>query len=128
MPLVYFDIVRGRRPDEVRKLLDTAHAAMVEAFQVPDRDRYQVVNNHEPGELLALDTGLGIARTDRLVIAHVVSRRRTQARKQRLYELLAAKLQRDCGLEPTDLIVSITENDDEDCGHGRAQFLTGELH
>jgi hypothetical protein len=31
--------------------------------------------------------------------------------------------------DPADLIVSITENDDEDWsfGHGRAQFLTGEL-
>jgi hypothetical protein len=30
---------------------------------------------------------------------------------------------------PADLIVSITENSDEDWsfGHGRAQFLTGEL-
>jgi phenylpyruvate tautomerase PptA (4-oxalocrotonate tautomerase family) len=129
MPLLYFDMIRGRGPDEVRKLLDTAHAAVVEAFEVPERDRYQVVNNHDPGELVALDTGLGIERTDRLVIIRVVSRRRTSEQKQRLYEVLAARLQRDCGLAPTDLIVSITENDDEDWsfGRGRAQFLTGEL-
>jgi hypothetical protein len=32
-------------------------------------------------------------------------------------------------LDPADLVVSLTENDDEErsFGHGRAQFLTGEL-
>jgi hypothetical protein len=68
MPLLYFDMVRGRRPEEVRSLLQCAHAAVVESFEVPERDCYQVVNNHDPGEVIALDTGLGIERTDRLVI------------------------------------------------------------
>jgi 4-oxalocrotonate tautomerase len=49
--------------------------------------------------------------------------------KQRFYELVAANLATRCGLDPADLIVSITDNGDEDWsfGHGRAQFLTGEL-
>jgi phenylpyruvate tautomerase PptA (4-oxalocrotonate tautomerase family) len=57
------------------------------------------------------------------------SGRRTRQQKQNLYALLAEKLQKECGLDPTDLIVSIIENDDKDWsfGQGRAQFLTGEL-
>jgi Tautomerase enzyme len=49
--------------------------------------------------------------------------------KEKFYELLAANLAERCGLDPADLIVSISENDDDDWsfGHGRAQFLTGEL-
>jgi phenylpyruvate tautomerase PptA (4-oxalocrotonate tautomerase family) len=130
MPLLYFDVIEGRGPGELKALLDTAHAAMVEAFGVPERDRYQVVKSHPAGEIVALDTGLGIDRSDQLVILHVVSRRRTRAQKERLYGLLADRLRRDCGLDPTDLVVSVTENDDEDWsfGLGRAQFLTGELH
>lgn len=59
----------------------------------------------------------------------MVSRRRPRELKQKFYELLASRLAGRCGLDPADLIVSITENDDEDWsfGHGRAQFLTGEL-
>lgn len=129
MPLLYFDIIGGREPEEVRALLDSAHAAVVEAFGVPERDRYQVVNTHPAEEIVAQDTGLGFERSDRLVIVHVVSRRRTSAQKQRFYALLAENLHRDCGLDATDLIVSITENGDDDWsfGAGRAQFLTGEL-
>ena len=129
MPLLYFDLVGGRTPDEVRRLLDSAHAAVVTAFEVPERDRYQVVNLHPADEIVALDTGLGYERSERLVIVHVVSRRRTSAQKQRFYALLAENLRRDCGLDAADLIVSITENGDEDWsfGGGRAQFLTGDL-
>jgi phenylpyruvate tautomerase PptA (4-oxalocrotonate tautomerase family) len=129
MPLLYFDLVGGRTPEEVRGLLDSAHAAVVEAFEVPERDRYQVVNAHSADEIVALDTGLGFERSERLVVIHVVSRRRTSAQKQHFYSLLADNLNRDCGLDAADLIVSITENADEDWsfGGGRAQFLTGDL-
>jgi 4-oxalocrotonate tautomerase len=129
MPLLYFDLIEGRKSGEIKALLDTAHAAVVEALGVPERDRYQVVHSHPAGEIVAFDTGLGIDRSDQLVIINVVSRRRTRAQKERLYALLADRLKRDCGLNPADLVVSVTENDDEDWsfGLGRAQFLTGEL-
>jgi 4-oxalocrotonate tautomerase len=59
----------------------------------------------------------------------MVSRRRPRELKQKFYDLLASRLAERCGLDPADLIVSVTENADEDWsfGHGRAQFLTGEL-
>ena len=129
MPLLYVDLIEGRTPPEVRTLLDAIHDAVVEAFGVPPRDRYQVVHTHPAHEIVAWDTGLGIDRSTRLVVVHVVSRPRTRAMKERFYELLASNLAERCGLDPADLIVSITENSDEDWsfGHGRAQFLTGEL-
>ena len=129
MPLLYVDIVEGRTPAEIQALLDAIHDAVVEAFQVPQRDRYQVVRTHPAHEIVNLDTGLGITRSTRQVVLHVVSRRRPREFKERFYKLLAGNLAERCGLDPADLVVSITENDDEDWsfGHGRAQFLTGEL-
>lgn len=129
MPLLYVDLVEGRTPSQVRDLLDAVHDAVVEAFGVPERDRYQVVRTHPAHEIVVWDTGLGIDRSAQLVVLHVVSRRRNRANKERFFRLLAANLADRCGLDPADLIVSITENGDEDWsfGHGRAQFLTGEL-
>jgi 4-oxalocrotonate tautomerase len=129
MPLLYIDLIEGRTPAEVRALLDAVHEAVVEAFGVPPRDRYQVVRTHPAHEIVAWDTGLGITRSARQVIVHMVSRRRTRAMKEKFYELLALSLSEKCGIDPADLIVSITENGDEDWsfGNGRAQFLTGEL-
>ena len=128
MPLLYIDLIEGRTPSEVRTLLDAIHDTVVEAFGVPPRDRYQVVHAHPAHEIIAWDTGLSIDRSPRQVVLHVVSRRRTRAMKEKFYELASGLAER-CGLDPADLIVSITENDDEDWsfGYGRAQFLTGEL-
>lgn len=129
MPLLYIDLIEGRTPAEVKALLDAIHDAVVDAFGVPPRDRYQVVHTHPAHEIVSWDTGLGIDRSSRLVVLHVVSRRRTREMKEKFYELLASNLADRCGVDPVDLIVSITENSDEDWsfGHGRAQFLTGEL-
>ena len=63
------------------------------------------------------------------VVLSVTSRPRRREQKVAFYAGLAEQLQQRCGLEPSDLVVSITENTDADWsfGHGRAQFLTGEL-
>jgi phenylpyruvate tautomerase PptA (4-oxalocrotonate tautomerase family) len=129
MPLLRFDLIEGRTDDEIKTLLDAAHRAMLAAFKVPERDRYQIVQEHKPGRMIVEDTGLGIARTDKVVVVQVVSRPRTREMKEAFYRLLCEELERSCGIAPSDVMVSIVENTDEDWsfGLGRGQFLTGEL-
>lgn len=129
MPLVNIHLVRGRRRQEVRTLADAVHAAIVEALAVPERDRYQLIHQHGADDIIIEDTGLGIDRSEDAVMIQIVSRARDTASKQRLYQLLAANLERHCGIPPSDLVVTVIENSDDDWsfGHGRAQFLTGEL-
>ena len=129
MPLLKFDIIQGRNDEQLRTLLDGAHQAMVQAFDVPVSDRYQSVTQHRPGELVLHDTGLGYTRSANVVLLTVISRPRSQEQKIAFYRLLAEQLQVDCDLSPEDLIVSLVENNDADWsfGGGRAQFLTGEL-
>jgi len=129
MPLLRFDLIEGRTDEELKTLLDAAHRAMLEAFKVPERDRYQVVHQHKPGEMIVEDTGLGIPRTDKVVVVQVTSRPRRREQKEAFYRLLCEELNRACGIAPSDVMVSIVENTDEDWsfGLGCAQFLTGEL-
>jgi hypothetical protein len=129
MPLLSFDLIEGRTDAEIVTLLDAAHEAVLEAFSVPERDRYQIVNEPRPGRLVVQDTGLGIPRTDRVVLVRVLSRPRTRQEKTRFYEVLAQRLEAACGIAPSDLVVSFVVNQDEDWsfGHGSAQFLTGAL-
>jgi len=129
MPLLRFDLIEGRTPDELQTLLDAAHRAMLAAFKVPARDRYQIVTEHKRGHMIVEDTGLGIPRTDKVVFLQVTSRPRGREAKEAFYRLLAEELEKSCGIAPSDLVVSIVENADEDWsfGLGRAQFLTGEL-
>jgi phenylpyruvate tautomerase PptA (4-oxalocrotonate tautomerase family) len=126
---VRIDLVRGRSPQDVRRLADTVQEVMLEVFAAPPGDRYQVIHQHDPGEIIAEDTGLGIERTDGVTIIQVIQQGRGREQKEALYAALAKRLDEAGLVRPGDLIVSVTENtkDDWSFGHGRAQFLTGEL-
>ena len=129
MPLLKIDVIEGRSEEELKKLLDAIHGAVLAAFNVPERDRYQIVHEHPAAKMKVEDTGLGIPRTDGVVMVQVTTRPRTRLEKQNFYELLCRELNRCCGVKPSDVVVAITQNADEDWsfGYGRAQFLTGEL-
>ncbi|KQO55277.1 tautomerase [Methylobacterium sp. Leaf102] len=129
MPLIRFDLIEGRTEAELKTLLDAAHEAMLEAFRVPAGDRYQIVTEHKPSRMIVEDTGLGIPRTKDVVVVQVFTRPRSQEMKQDFYRLLTEKLEAACGIAPADVMVSCMVNSDADWsfGHGRAQFLTGEL-
>lgn len=129
MPLIRFDVIEGRDKESLRNLLDASHRAMVKAFGVPERDRYQIVHQHPARELIIEDTGLGFERSENLVIISVTSKQRSEEQKQNLYKLLVQELGESCGIEPNDIMVSIVTNGDADWsfGFGEAQFLTGKL-
>ena len=129
MPLLRFDLIEGRTDAEMKALLDAAHRAMLAAFEVPERDRYQIVHEHKPTRMIVEDTGLSIPRTDKVVFLQVTSRPRKRKQKEAFYRLLCEELEKACDIAPSDVVVSIVENSDEDWsfGLGRGQFLTGEL-
>jgi phenylpyruvate tautomerase PptA (4-oxalocrotonate tautomerase family) len=129
MPLLRFDLIEGRSEPELQALLDATHKTVLAAFGVPARDRYQIVHEHKPSHLIVQDTGLDIARTKNFVSLQITTRPRSTAEKQNFYRLLCENLAADCGIAASDVMVSCVENKDEDWsfGHGRAQFLTGEL-
>jgi len=129
MPLLRVDLIEGRNEAELQELLDAIHRAMLAAFKVPERDRYQIVHQHPAAEMKIEDTGLGIPRTERVVMVQVTTRPRSRLEKQNFYELLCRELDQRCGVKASDVMVSITQNTDEDWsfGYGRAQFITGEL-
>jgi hypothetical protein len=129
MPLVRIDALEGRSAEQVSTLLEAVHRALVTAFHIPNRDRYQVYQEHRQGRLVLQDTGLGLVRTDKVVLISITSRPRAEADKLQLYTVLCRELESACGIEPRDVIVSLVTNTDADWsfGNGKAQFVTGEL-
>jgi len=129
MPLVRITQQDVRTPEQSRRMADIVQDVMLELFSAPARDRYQIVETLPVGSILAEDTGLGIERSDGVVIIHVTQQGRSTEQKQAVYAALAQRLAAAELVRPEDLIVSVVHNDREDWsfGHGRAQFLTGEL-
>ena len=74
MPLLRFDLIEGRTEAELKTILDAAHRAMLAAFTVPERDRFQIVHEHKRSQMIIEDEELGIERSDKVVVVQVTSR------------------------------------------------------
>lgn len=129
MPLVRIDLVAGRDQDQLHAIGDAIQATLVDVYGLPERDRFQIVTEHAPGVLVALDVGLGIERSELLVIIQIFTQAgRTDEAKQQFFAALAHNLEA-VGVAGSDLVIGFVENSPADWsfGFGRAQYLTGEL-
>ena len=119
MPLVRISILKERSAAQKRALGDAVHRALVETMDVPALDRFQVITEHEPGDLVYDPEYLGIHRTDDVVFIQVtLSRGRSLAQKRALYRRIAANLHESTGLRPEDVFVSLVEVGREDWSFG----------
>jgi hypothetical protein len=122
MPLVRVDAVAAD-PQRLAAIGDAVHAALVDAFAIPADDRFQVLGG---SDRVVYDPGfLGVDRDDGAVFVQVFLRRgRTDAQKRAFYRSLA-KHASAAGVEPRNLLVTLTENGlaDWSFGNGEAQYL-----
>jgi phenylpyruvate tautomerase PptA (4-oxalocrotonate tautomerase family) len=129
MPLVRIDMQAGRTEAQVKKIADAIHNAIVEQYGIPERDRFQIINQLAAGAIIAEDAGLGFERTSGVVMVQIFTQRgRSTNAKQLLYQAIAGKLA-CAGVVPEDVFIGYVENGAEDWsfGFGQAQYLTGEL-
>ncbi|WP_420820682.1 tautomerase family protein [Rhizobium tubonense] len=58
----------ARCPVKAHVLKGPSHDVVVEYFGVPQSDRYQILQEHEPSHFRAVDTGLEIERTEKFAL------------------------------------------------------------
>ena len=105
MPLVRIDLQQGRSATEVRAIADAVQDVMLTVFAAPAGDRYQIITEHPRGHVIAEGSGIGIKRSDDLVIIQVFHQGRTTEQKTAAYASLFRTLAERTGLAPGDLIV-----------------------
>jgi hypothetical protein len=129
MPLIRIDAIAGRTPDQIKTLLDASHRAVLTALGVPERDRYQIYHEHPASNMVVLDTGLDLQRTQDVLVFSITSSPREDEKKFALYKALVDELETSCGIKPSDVMISIVTNTKADWsfGEGQAQFITGKL-
>jgi phenylpyruvate tautomerase PptA (4-oxalocrotonate tautomerase family) len=104
MPLVRIEIIKGRTAAERKRLLDAVHAALVEAFGIPDDDRTQRVVEHDPA-YFEIPPGA----SERYTLIEITAfPGRSATAKRRLYEAIVRNLDR-AGVPSTDISVVLHE-------------------
>ena len=84
MPLVRIDLVEGRSAPQVAAISNAIQRALVDCLDVPERDQFQVINEHSPGRLIYNSGYLGVERTEGIVIVQIfLSSGRSTAQKRR---------------------------------------------
>lgn len=82
MPFSRIALHQGKSADYLQTLSDSLHQALVEAFEVPPTDKFQVIDQYRPGELIYDRDYLGGPRSwFRAVLHHrrAAARQRHQA-------------------------------------------------
>ena len=125
MPLVRIDLPRGKSPEYRRTLGDVVYEAMIQTINVPADDRFQIITEHPPEELIIDRTYLGIERTAECVVIQVfLNEGRTTELKKAFYRAIAEGLHKRLGLRKEDVFITLVEVKKENWsfGNGEAQY------
>lgn len=102
MPKVVLTIRKGRDAKSKRALLDGVHDALVEAFGIPDHDRFQVIHEIEP-------ENWDIPRSEHEVMVEITAfAGRSVDAKRALYRAIVRNLEQ-AGVEPLDVFIIVND-------------------
>lgn len=129
MPLIRISMRRGRPASEPVAIIEGVYKALRETFEVPEKDLFAVVHQHDADEFVFDANYFGFNRSAGLVIIQLtVANTRGVTQKKKLYAAIAENLAREPGLKPDDVFISLVEVKREDWsfGGGIAQYVACE--
>src|SRR6186713_1131797 len=110
MPLVRIDLRKGKPAAYKTAICDGVYRALRETFNVPDEDRFMVVNEHEPENFSFSRSFMDITRDDDFVMIQLtVSNTRSRDQKKALYARIVALLGENPGIKPANVMISLIQ-------------------
>ena len=126
MPLVEVTLRKGKSAEFLRTLLDEIHEALVVQANVPPDDRFQIVHQVAPEEMVAHPAYGGVSRSDALVIIRItLNAGRTVDVKKNLYADIVARLGRTIDVRGDDVLICLVEVTKENWSFGNGLMTYG---
>ena len=125
MPLVRASLPHDLTDAQAAAIGEAIHDALVQTFNVPAKDRFQVLTRHAPGELVCAAEYLDIHHGDQVAFVQITCNEgRTLEMKRALFAQLAAGIAAASPIRQDDVIVSLVEVKKENWsfGNGIAQY------
>lgn len=125
MPLVRIALMQGKPVAFRRKVGEIVYQTMVETINVPPKDNFQIITEHDENNLIFDSEYLNIQRTDGIVIIQItLNEGRTVELKKTFYQRLSERLHSELGIRMEDIFVSLVEVKKENWsfGNGIAQY------
>ena len=120
MPLVEISLIKGKSREYVRSIADSVHQALNESYNVPIGDRFQLIREYEPEDLIYDPNYLGVRRSNDIVIVHVIAGKwRDTATKKAFYQRVVDLLASKPGIRSEDVQIVLSPNDRDDWSFGK---------
>lgn len=125
MPLVRIDLMQGKPAEFRRKVGEIVYQTMVDTINVPPKDNFQIVTEHDKDGLVYDPEYLAIPRTDGMIVIQItLNEGRTVELKKVFYRLLAERLHVELDIRMEDVFINLVEVKKENWsfGNGVAQY------
>lgn len=120
MPLVKIWTRKPRTIEQLRVIGDAVHQALVSTANVPEKDRFQILQSLDPEQIVADRTYANCDRSDDQVIIEIIlNAGRTLEIKKALYAAIAERLADELDVRPDDVLVSLVEVTKENWSFGK---------
>jgi 4-oxalocrotonate tautomerase len=126
MPLVRISLMQGKSIEFRRKLGEIVYQSMVDVINVPMKDKFQVITEHDETSLIFDREYLDIQRTNGFVLIQItLSEGRSVELKKAFYKRLAERLHNELEIRMEDIFVNLVEVKKENWsfGNGVAQYV-----
>lgn len=127
MPLVRISLRTGKT-DAYRKTVgDIVYRTMVETINVPPKDNFQIITEHDESGLVYDREFLNIPRTDDVIFIQIaLLEGRTVELKKAFYKALAERLNDELDVRIEDILINLLETKKENWsfGNGTAQLVS----
>jgi phenylpyruvate tautomerase PptA (4-oxalocrotonate tautomerase family) len=122
MPFARIDLAKGKPAQYRATLADIVYKGILEVLKAPDGDRFIVVNEHEPENLIYDPTFLGMKRSPDFILIQVTSTvGNNKDSKFALFRYIADELQSKLSVRPDDVMINTVFVDRSDWSFGRGE-------
>ncbi len=127
MPLVRISLMKGKAHGFGSRIGEVVYRSMIDTINVPSKDNFQIITEHDRSSLIYDDSYLDIQRTDGIVIIQItLNEGRTVEAKKVFFKTVAERLNSELGVRKEDVLINLVEVKKENWsfGNGVAQYAS----
>jgi len=115
MPFARIDLAKGKNAEYRSTLADVVYQGIVNVLKAPDGDRFVVVGEHEPDNLIYDPNFLGMKRSSDFILIQVTSTvGNNKEAKLAFYKYVVEELKNKLSVRPDDVMLNLVFVDRSD--------------
>ena len=127
MPFVRIDLKRGKSEQYRKTLGEIVYSAMIDLINVPRDDKFQIITEHDSGDLNYAESYQGNHYSEDIVFIQItLNAGRSLELKKAFYKRIVDDFQNQLRGRPDDIVINLVEVAKENWsfGHGIAQYAS----